>query len=172
MFARVNSPMVVQRVPSVLKALQYSQWAMAVAAEAVGLVDTPTARVAGGPWGGGGGGGGRGWRAEGGAGGRGWGEGMAGRGGGRGVGHGRRGGVRWGELVAGIYIWVASLSGMACRLSQWQWGLQSTLSSRLLAVCNETTLNGGYCAENDVHQLRAVIQRVTLNVQPPYLATI
>lgn len=47
MFARVNSPMVEARVPSVLKALKYSQWALAVASEAVGLTDNFTARVTG-----------------------------------------------------------------------------------------------------------------------------
>jgi hypothetical protein len=45
MFARVNSPMLAQRVPSVLKALQYSKWATAVAAEAVGLTTNSTPRV-------------------------------------------------------------------------------------------------------------------------------
>lgn len=47
LFARVNSPMLAQRVPSVLKALKYSEWALAVASEAVGLSDNFTQRVSG-----------------------------------------------------------------------------------------------------------------------------
>lgn len=41
----MNSPMVEARVLSVLKALKYSDWALTVAAEAVGLSEDASERV-------------------------------------------------------------------------------------------------------------------------------
>jgi hypothetical protein len=45
LFVRVNSPMREARVPSVLKAIKFSQWALGVAAEAAGVPVNTTARV-------------------------------------------------------------------------------------------------------------------------------